>query len=108
MYTTWSRNSTSTLPRTGRSVSGGILRPACGLADEPQGTARGFRIFFGARPDVVRNRTIRNECLDPYGGPFLLGAPTMADAMYAPVRTERPQGPSPGREIVAGGRVARR
>jgi glutathione S-transferase len=44
-----------------------------------------FKIFSGARPDVERIRTIWTECLEAYGGPFLFGAPTMADAMYAPV-----------------------
>ena len=44
-----------------------------------------FKIFSGARPDVERIRTIWTECLDAYGGPFLFGAPTIADAMYAPV-----------------------
>jgi glutathione S-transferase len=46
-----------------------------------------FKIFSGARPDVERIRAIWTECLDAYGGPFLFGAPTMADAMYAPVCT---------------------
>jgi glutathione S-transferase len=44
-----------------------------------------FKIFSGARPDVERVRTIWSECLEKYGGPFLFGKPTMADAMYAPV-----------------------
>jgi glutathione S-transferase len=44
-----------------------------------------FKIFSGARPDVERIRAIWTECLEAYGGPFLFGAPTMADAMYAPV-----------------------
>jgi len=44
-----------------------------------------FKIFSGARPDVERIRTIWHECLDTYGGPFLFGKPTVADAMYAPV-----------------------
>ena len=46
-----------------------------------------FKIFSGARPDVERIRAIWAECLETYGGPFLFGAPTMADAMYAPVCT---------------------
>ncbi len=47
-----------------------------------------FKIFSGARPDVERVRTIWNECLETYGGPYLFGAsPTVADAMYAPVCT---------------------
>lgn len=49
---------------------------------------KAFKIFSGARPDVERIRTIWNECLDRYGGPWLFGErPTIADAMYAPVCT---------------------
>ncbi|SMF02836.1 glutathione S-transferase [Tistlia consotensis] len=49
---------------------------------------KAFKIFSGARPDVERIRTIWTECLETYGGPWLFGkAPTMADAMYAPVCT---------------------
>jgi glutathione S-transferase len=45
-----------------------------------------FKIFAGARPDVERISAIWTECLDTYGGPYLFGAaPTIADAMYAPV-----------------------
>ena len=46
-----------------------------------------FKIFSGARPDVERIKAIWTECLDASGGPFLFGAPTVADAMYAPVCT---------------------
>lgn len=46
-----------------------------------------FKMFSGARPDVERVKTIWSECLEAYGGPFLFGAPTVADAMYAPVCT---------------------
>ncbi|EIE49098.1 glutathione S-transferase [Salipiger aestuarii] len=46
-----------------------------------------FKIFSGARPDVARICEIWTECLDAYGGPFLFGPPTLADAMYAPVCT---------------------
>jgi glutathione S-transferase len=46
-----------------------------------------FKIFSGARPDVERIKTIWSECLEQYGGPFLFGEPTVADAMYAPVCT---------------------
>jgi glutathione S-transferase len=46
-----------------------------------------FKIFSGARPDVERIRAIWSDCLQRYGGPYLFGAPTMADAMYAPVCT---------------------
>jgi glutathione S-transferase len=74
-----------------RSVSGEIhsgfynLRSA--LPMNLKARHKTFKIFSGARPDVERIRTIWNECLDAYGGPFLFGAPTMADAMYAPVCT---------------------
>lgn len=47
-----------------------------------------FTVFSGARPDIERIETIWQECLSTYGGPFLFGdAPTIADAMYAPVTT---------------------
>ena len=45
-----------------------------------------FPVFSGARPDIERIETIWRDCLARYGGPFLFGAaPTIADAMYAPV-----------------------
>ena len=45
-----------------------------------------FRIFAGARPDIERIETIWRECIEAYGGPFLFGAaPSVADAMFAPV-----------------------
>lgn len=43
-----------------------------------------FKIFTGALPDIERIEEIWTDCLDRYGGPFLFGEPTMADAMYAP------------------------
>jgi glutathione S-transferase len=47
---------------------------------------KNFRIFTGAKPDIERIETIWAECLARYGGPFLFGAaPTVADAMFAPV-----------------------
>jgi glutathione S-transferase len=46
-----------------------------------------FKVFSGARPDIERVRAIWTECLETYGGPWLFGAPSMADAMYAPVCT---------------------
>jgi glutathione S-transferase len=45
-----------------------------------------FPIFSGAKPDIERIEAIWQDCLTRYGGPFLFGtAPTVADAMYAPV-----------------------
>lgn len=47
-----------------------------------------FKIFSGARPDVEHVKQIWTECLEASGGPWLFGAaPTVADAMYAPVAT---------------------
>ncbi|MBN3758444.1 glutathione S-transferase family protein [Paraburkholderia sp. Tr-20389] len=39
----------------------------------------------GALADIARIDAIWSECLDTYGGPFLFGDFTIADAMYAPV-----------------------
>lgn len=47
-----------------------------------------FKVWAGAQADIDRVAAIWRECLTKYGGPFLFGAaPTMADAMYAPVCT---------------------
>ena len=49
---------------------------------------KGFKIWAGAQADIDRVLEIWSECLLQYGGPFLFGdAPTLADAMYAPVCT---------------------
>lgn len=48
---------------------------------------KAFKVFSGARPDVERVKTIWSECLETYGGPYLFGELSMADAMYAPVCT---------------------
>ncbi len=48
----------------------------------------GFKVWAGAQADIDRIATIWRECLKQYGGPYLFGAaPTLADAMYAPVVT---------------------
>lgn len=48
----------------------------------------GFKVWAGAQPDIARITEIWRACLATYGGPFLFGAaPTVADAMYAPVCT---------------------
>jgi glutathione S-transferase len=44
-----------------------------------------FKIWSKAEGDIQRIKTIWRECLDTYGGPYLFGKITMADAMYAPV-----------------------
>jgi glutathione S-transferase len=48
----------------------------------------GFKVWAGAQADIDRVLAIWRECLKTYGGPYLFGAaPTVADAMYAPVCT---------------------
>jgi glutathione S-transferase len=48
----------------------------------------GFKVWAGAQPDIARITEIWRTCLGTYGGPYLFGAaPTVADAMYAPVCT---------------------
>lgn len=48
----------------------------------------GFKVWAGARADVDRVTALWRECLERHGGPFLFGtAPTVADALYAPVAT---------------------
>jgi glutathione S-transferase len=44
-----------------------------------------FKVWSKARADIDRIVIIWSECLQAYGGPFLFGKITMADAMYAPV-----------------------
>ncbi|MFJ9450412.1 glutathione S-transferase family protein [Herbaspirillum sp. NPDC101397] len=46
-----------------------------------------FKVWSRAQADIQRITTIWKECLATYGGPFLFGERTMADAMYAPVIT---------------------
>jgi glutathione S-transferase len=45
----------------------------------------GFKIWSKAQADIERILVIWRECLSAYGGPFLFGEISMADAMYAPV-----------------------
>jgi glutathione S-transferase len=47
----------------------------------------GYKVYPGARADIDRIEQIWRECLKSYGGPYLFGQPTIADAMYAPVCT---------------------
>ena len=48
---------------------------------------KGFKIWAGAQPDIDRIVEIWRECLGLYGGPYLFGQRSMADAMFAPVVT---------------------
>jgi glutathione S-transferase len=47
----------------------------------------GHKMWARALADVERVTTIWRECLHRYGGPYLFGTLSMADAMYAPVVT---------------------
>jgi len=47
----------------------------------------GFKVWAGAQADIDRVMAVWRECLSTYGGPYLFGKLTMADAMYAPVCT---------------------
>ena len=61
----------------------GHLRNEC-----PMNMARevkALEVSEGARQDIARVEQIWAECLEAYGGPFLFGDFTNADAMFAPV-----------------------
>lgn len=45
------------------------------------------RISEKSRAEIERIRAIWTECLERYGGPFLFGALSIADILYAPVVT---------------------
>ena len=47
----------------------------------------GHKVWTRAIADIERVTAIWKECIATYGGPFLFGKRTMADAMYAPVAT---------------------
>jgi len=47
----------------------------------------GFKVWAGAQADIDRVASIWRECFASYGGPYLFGTLSMADAMYAPVCT---------------------
>ena len=47
----------------------------------------GFKVWARAQSDIDRIVTIWRECLEEYGGPYLFGERSAADAMYAPVVT---------------------
>jgi glutathione S-transferase len=63
----------------------GAMRSA--LPMNLQGDFPNFKVWKRAQADIDRITTIWRECLELYGGPFLLGERSMADAMYAPVVT---------------------
>lgn len=46
-----------------------------------------FKVWSKAQGDIARIGEIWRECLNAYGGPYLFGKISIADAMYAPVAT---------------------
>jgi glutathione S-transferase len=75
-----------------RSVSGeihaGFANLRSSLPMNVKSRHRGFPVWTGAQADIDRIEHIVNELLARYDGPYLFGdAPTVADAMYAPVCT---------------------
>jgi glutathione S-transferase len=46
-----------------------------------------YKVWSRAQNDIERVLEIWRECLSTYGGPYLFGERSMADAMYAPVVT---------------------
>jgi glutathione S-transferase len=74
-----------------RSISGemhsgfGPLRSA--LPMNLKGDFPKFKVWTRAQADIDRVTAIWRDCLATFGGPFLLGERSMADAMYAPVVT---------------------
>lgn len=47
----------------------------------------GYKVWSRAQADIQRVLAIWQQCLATYGGPYLFGERSMADAMYAPVVT---------------------
>ena len=72
-----------------RSVSAEMLGNFTALRSEcPMNMRRepsAIDISAAARRDIARVERIWRECLDAHGGPYLYGAFSAADAMYAPV-----------------------
>lgn len=52
-----------------------------------KGVFPGFKVWSRAQGDIQRVLAIWQQCLATYGGPYLFGERSMADAMYAPVVT---------------------
>lgn len=75
-----------------RSVSGemhaGFAPLRSALPMNLKGDFPSFRVWTRAQADIDRILAVWRDCLEAYGGPFLMGATrTIADAMYAPVCT---------------------
>ncbi|HYM03271.1 MAG TPA: glutathione S-transferase family protein [Stellaceae bacterium] len=74
-----------------RSVSGemhsGFSALRSALPMNLKGHFPKFKVWSRAQADIERVFTIWRECLEAYGGPYLFGEISIADAMYAPVVT---------------------
>lgn len=74
-----------------RSICGemhsGFVSLRSALPMNIKGHYPGFKIWSKAASDIERITSIWRECLGAYGGPWLFGNFSIADAMYAPVAT---------------------
>jgi glutathione S-transferase len=75
-----------------RSISGemhsGFAALRSALPMNLKVTRSGFPIWSAPRADIAAIEAIWQDCIERSGGPWLFGAaPTIADAMYAPVAT---------------------
>src|SRR5271166_1457566 len=74
-----------------RSISGemhsGFYNLRSALPMNLRAAHSGFPIFAGGQADINRITAIWRGCLEAYGGPYLFGSASMADAMFAPVCT---------------------
>ena len=74
-----------------RAISGemhsGFVALRQALPMNVRGHFPGFKPWSKAQADIAHVKEIWSECLKAYGGPYLFGGPTLADAMYAPVVT---------------------
>lgn len=74
-----------------RSICGemhsGFVSLRSALPMNLKGHFKEFKIWSKAQSDIERITSIWRECLGAYGGPWLFGEFSMADAMYAPVAT---------------------
>jgi glutathione S-transferase len=72
-----------------RAVSGemhsGFINLRSALPMNVKAHHSGFKVWAGAQADIDRITAIWRECLQIYGGPYLFGELSLADAMYAPV-----------------------
>jgi glutathione S-transferase len=72
-----------------RAVSGemhsGFAALRSALPMNVKGHFPDFKVWARAEADIERITTIWRDCLAKYGGPYLFGERSVADAMYAPV-----------------------